>query len=208
MSRPKKHDRPKFGTPEGPKFSQLRVAGIATPTSVAEALASWRSRLDEQVRTAPDDNLGWLRVVYLVPPALARAWQQLASVDVVTQHDWAGRKRCRVRGIIGFDDAQWISSAGGPSEGTTAHPADDVALTQMITPKFATEAAGGVYSWTDRQDEALVRKLGRNFFAVGPVYGKTGDEDWALGYNVRCIPVEGLELGQWFKITLPPAPTW
>lgn len=192
---------PKFGTDTGPGFGSLRTAGGEL---VAKALTDWRATLDEHSRTAPDDNLGWLRTVYLVPSAIGRAWQQLASIDVLMSHNWEGRKRCRLRGVIGFDGQQWASTAGGDKA-----PPGDIALTQLLTPDFVKASiAGGMYTWQERQDDKLVRALGRNFFAVGPVFGKSGDEEWALGYNVRCIPVEGLELGQWFKITLPPAPQW
>lgn len=192
---------PKFGTETGPGFGSLRTVGGEL---VATALAAWRAKLDEHHRATPDDNLGWLRTVYLVPPAIGRAWQQLASIDVVMQHNWEGRKRCRLRGVIGFDGQSWASTSGG--DGAAA---EDVVLTQLLTPEYITASvAGGCCTWPERQDEKLIRTLGRNFFAVGPVYPKHGDDEWALGYNVRCIPVEGLELGQWFKITLPPAPQW
>jgi hypothetical protein len=192
---------PKFGMENGPGFGSLR-----TPMGdlAATALTNWREKLDEHHRATPDDNLGWLRTVYLIPAAIGRAWQVLASIDLVMQHNWDGRKRCRLRGVIGFDGQQWASTAGG--EGA---PAEDVALTQLLTPEYVkASVAGGVYTWPERQDEKLVRTLGRNFFGVGPVYPKNGDDEWVLGYNVRCIPVEGLELGQWFKVQLPPAPNW
>jgi hypothetical protein len=192
---------PKFGEENGPGFGSLR-----TPMGelVATTLANWRDKLDEHHRTTPDDNLGWLRTVYVIPAAIGRAWRTLGSIDVVMQHNWDGRKRCRLRGVIGLDGQQWASTMGG--EGA---PADDVALTQLLTPEFVkASVAGGVYTYPERQDDKLVRTLGRNFFAVGPVYPKNGDDEWVLGYNVKCIPVDGLELGQWFKIQLPPAPQW
>lgn len=191
----------KFGTEHGPGFASLRTT---SGEPVAVALANWRHTLDEHARSAPDDNLGWLRTVYLVPAAIGRAWQQLASIDVIAQHNWEGRKRCRLRGVIVFDELNWASTAGGPE----AKP-QDVALTQLLTPEHVeASVAGRMLTWPERQDEKLVRTLGRNFFGVGPVYPKNGDEAWALGYNARVVPVEGLELGQWFKVTLPPAPQW
>lgn len=190
---------PVFGTSTGPGFGSLRTAAGGL---VAAALTDWRAKLDEHARSAPDDNLGWLRTVYLVPSAIGRTWQQLQSVEAVTAHNWEAKKKCRLKAVVQFDGQPWASMAAGGDP-------MDVALTQLLTPAYAeASVAGGVFSWTARQDDKLVRTLGRNFFAVGPVYAKASDDAWALGYNVRVIPVEGLELGQWFKVTLPPAPQW
>jgi hypothetical protein len=192
---------PLFGAATGPGFGSLRTAAGGL---VAAALTNWRAVLDEHHKTAPDDNLGWLRTVYLVPSAIGRTWQQLQSVEAIYGHNWDGKKKCRLKSVIQFDGQPWASTSGGPGS-----PPEDVSLTQLLTPEFvAASLAGGMHTWPERQDEKLRRTLGSNFFAVGPVYPKTGDEQWALGYNVRVIPVEGLALGQWFKITLPPAPKW
>lgn len=197
----RKTDPAPFGSSTGPGFGALRTAAGGL---VATAVANWRATLDEHHKSAPDDNLGWLRTVYLVPSAIGRTWQQLQSVEAVTSHNWDGKKKCRLKSVLQFDGQPWASSSGGPGS-----PPEDVSLTQLLTPEFAQASiAGGMHTWPERQDEKLQRTLGRNFFAVGPVYPKAGDEAWALGYNVRVIPVEGLALGQWFKITLPPAPKW
>lgn len=189
---------PSFGSEDGPRFAALR-----TPEgqSVAAALADWYRTLNNQNASAPDENLGWLRVVYVVPSALGRAWQQLASVEALVQHDWAGRKRCRLRGVIQFDDAAWAS--------TSPAARGDVALCQLLTPEHVKASlADGPLTWPERQDPKFQRLLGRNFYGVGPVYPKSGDQAYALGWNVRVIPAEGLSLGQFFKVDLPPAPTW
>lgn len=193
---------PTFGTATGPGFASLRTAAGGL---VSSALTAWRAKLDEHHKAAPDDNLGWLRTVYLVPSAIGRTWQQLQSVEAIHAHNWDGKKKCRLKSVIQFDGQPWASSSGGPGSAP-----EDVSLTQLLTPEYiAASLAGRMYSLPERQDEKLRRILGANFFGVGPVYPKTGDDDeWALGYNVRVIPVEGLALGQWFKITLPPAPKW
>lgn len=198
----RKKDTPNFGLAGGPGFSTLRTPTGAT---VAAVVADWRATLDEHARAAPDDNLGWLRGVYLVPAAIGRTWQQLSSLEAVTTHNWEGRKRCRLRGVVRFDGMEWASMAPG-GEGAAV---DDVVLVQLLTPAYVAESiAGRMHTYPERQDQHLQRTLGRNFFSVGPVYGKTGDDEWALGYTCRCIPVEGLELGQWFRLELPAAPKW
>ena len=188
---------PSFGSEEGPRFASLR-----TPEggSVAAALADWYRTLNDQSAAKPDENLGWFRVAYIVPAELCRAWQQLASAEAVVQHDWAGRKRCRLRGVIKFDDQAWASMS--PSD-------NDVALCQLLTPEqVKSSVADGPLTWPERQDAKHRRALGSNWYAVGPVYPKSGDEAYALGWFVKAIPAEGLALGQFFKVNLPPAPAW
>lgn len=194
----RKATAPSFGSEDGPRFGSLQ-----TPEgkSVAGELAEWYRTLNEQKARAPDDNFGWLRVVYIVPSALGRAWQQLASMEEIVRHDWEGRKRCRLRGVIQFDEQAWASTS--PAE------AHDVALCQLLPPDAVrASVAQSLFTWPERQADNLQRLLGRNAYGVGPVYPKAGDTAYALGWNVKVIPAEGLSLGQFFKVNLPPAPTW
>jgi len=194
-----KQNAGEFGNPTGPGFADLRTANGQL---VVAALSEWRQYLDQVARDTPDENLGWLRSVYLVPAALARSWASFYSLDRIAQHDWAGRKLCRLRGIVKLDDRNWTPISQDPLDDEGK---GHTALCELIG---ADTIEGGPLTYAERVQAEWKRKLGSNFFATGPIYPKAGKEQYAMGYNVRVLAVNGLRMGQWFKVQLPPAPTW
>lgn len=188
-----------FGTAEGPGITQLRTAN---GTRVPIAISEWRRMLDHQAQTIPDDNFGWLRTVYLVPLSLARSWASFFSVDRIVQHE-PGRKRLRLRGSFELDGRLWTPSSQEPLDAEGKGHVDLVELLDALT--FTDFPP---MNYAQRMTAENVRRHGSNYRGVGPVYRKTGDEAYVLGYTARAFAVDGLELGQWFKVQLPAAPTW
>ena len=201
MSR-KKTPVPLFGATGGPGFSTLRTA---SGELVASALSRWR-RAGGDRGDAIESNLGWLDRVYLVPVALARSWAQFQSVDQLVEIE--GKKKTRLRGIVGLDGKQWAVT--GPmlrEHGEDAGAQIDLehlGLTELVQlDEMVGSMVGRVFTFAERFAPEVLESLGRNFRGIGPVYAKAGNEPLALGYNARVFPVEGLELGQWFALDVP-----
>jgi len=198
----KTKQRGEFGQPTGPGFSDLRTANGELAVA---ALSEWRQYLDGIARNTPDENLGWMRAVYLVPTTIARAWASMYTLDRIAQHDWGGRKVCRLRGVVELDGALWTpisqDAIGKDGKGHTA-------LCRLLPPESFDGNVGGLLPYPERITDTWKRKLGSNFFAVGPVYRPRGDEYFGLGHNVRVLAVDGLKPGQWFRVELPPEPQW
>jgi hypothetical protein len=195
MSKRKKP--PTFGQPGGPGFSDLHLPG---GEPLVAALSAWRR--------APRDeaNLGWLGNVFVVPSALARSWAVLHSVDII-HADSGSKKKPRLRGIVTLDGRQWTPTGPLITHSETNRDeldASHLCLTELLPAEIIESGiAGRLFTLEQRMDPTVCEQLGRNFYGVGPVYPKAGEEPLGLGYNVRVFPVEELELGQWFSLTVP-----
>lgn len=192
---------PRFGAIDGPGFSALR---LASGELVVGALSRWRRQMSENGH-ADETNLGWLDRVYLVPTPLARSWAQFESLDLLATE--SGKKKLRLRGVVKLDGKEWAVTGGVRRASPDAPPEMDlehVALTELIDAEaMSASSVGRLYTFAERFAPEVTEVLGRNFRGIGPVFAKAGNEPLALGFNARVLPVEGLELGQWFALDLP-----
>lgn len=175
--------RPPFGSANGPRFSQL-----TTPEgrSIADVVAAWNDALPELNQAGG----GWAPVAYLVPPALIRAWAVLSSVEEIRTHDFSGKKRCRLKGVIELDGQAW--TPGGDLE-------PGLALLGLLQPS-QDPLPDPLLSWDEAHQNA--GQGSARLFGIGPLYPKKGDTVYGLGHAARVFPVEQLFLGEWFRLDL------